>query len=1572
MKITTASRWVVAACAAAALTTALPLAQDPAPGVLRPADHHRWMDELFTRKPGALKQSLARFIFPGSHDSGTYDLLEDAACDGCQSTSFLRDPVAACMEEVPFFAPYCEAARDLIAGYAKDFAAAQHLSVGGQLDAGARFLDLRFFRATSDDQIRTLGRLQEGQFYAHHGLAGSNSEIILDDIARFLNHATNSREIVVLAFSQMKEGGGDMDTATVNAFFDRLREKIPGKMARKQVSACADDPECTPTERFGQATTLGEFLGQGSQVIVTCSCTEAPDIWSPMDGATPYMVSTLVSDAPEGYPQADSEYYPWRNDAELFRLSNDLSALRDSHSQEEMFQLGFEIGLDIDGVNLYRWAVCRITEDIVTNLSMCGAVNDDWDELKGLDAHAGWINPKAIPAIVGLRRDRVNVLTADHYVPAFTEEVFKLNLGATRVFHRIDQVAQFNDALDDLSDPDYYPMFFYQATTPLLWATRAQRYNQIPDRRVIAPGWPSWQAYPNAAESADVSLAILDADPGINDDDIAAIVPNADASKRGVLIDEVPIKACVENASGCVSLASQLYTDAGNVSNSTRLWFRRLACVWSWVPNDAGIDPRSLCNEEIPEMRVYGTRQLERDRDTGSFEFVVTLSVPSLHPVTASVTTSAGTAQPGTDFTPATETVNFQPGETRQMIKVYVHGDTTPEPDETFSVMLGSPKSATIATGYATGTIVNDDLVTARIDGVSRAEGNSGQNAFAFTVTLNAPSNGRVTMRYATTDGSATAGSDYDAVTDGLLTIDAGQTSATAIVNVIGDHRIEGDETFLVTLSQPVNATIAADGAVATGVIVNDDAPASVTPPGPQSGNEGNNITFNLGLLADARPAGPWAITVKWGDATTETYSITTPGALSRAHTYADSGSYTVTVTTTDADGGASSPITFTVTIANLDPKAVIGNSGPIDEGSRATISLSTPTDPSTVDVAKGFRYAFSCTNESLAAATYANSDVRSTTSCLFDDNGKRVVRARIIDKDGGYAEYTTTVTVGNVAPTASFSNNGPIAEGKTAIVTFAGASDPSAADMKAGLRYAYSCTNASLNRATYAMSSSTPTTSCTFADNGTYTVRGRVIDKDGGATEYTTVVTVTDVAPSITGAPGQAGREGASIMFSLGTLVDPGSDGPWTITVDWGDTRVESYTAFAAGPLARRHVYADNGAYTVRVSATDSDRIASSAVSFVATIANVAPTVTALGAVVAENGVATVRGRILDPGVRDTFSVVVSWGDGTSSQHALAAGSSAYAVSHRYLDDNPTDTPHDIAPVMVAVTDKDGGAGGSATAVAVKNVAPSVKSLVLTDEAGATVGSGAFLALSGLPIDLRAAFSDVGTLDTHTALVNWGDGTSSPGLVTGGAGTGAAEGTHTWTAVGKVRLRVSVTDDDTETGTRHATVVVVDAAGAVCALAKHLAPMLDDVGLSSRAVKSLTTLLGKIDGNSHARVVGGSPGGSGNGACGMFAKGNWVAALVKLDQAVETIEDLIAGGRLTRAQATLLRQVEARLVLAAKWTYLRLERSATNPRKRAEAAEHAERAMRATAEGDHAGAMGSWLAAVRVLAPTS
>jgi beta-glucanase (GH16 family) len=99
---------------------------------------------------------------------------------------------------------------------------------------------------------------------------------------------------------------------------------------------------------------------------------------------------------------------------------------------------------------------------------------------------------------------------------------------------------------------------------------------------------------------------------------------------------------------------------------------------------------------------------------------------------------------------------------------------------------------------------------------VSRQDTNSQAK---FLITLSATSTNSVSVNYATSDGSAKAGTDYVAAT-GTLTIPAGSRSGSFNVTILGDSLRQNTQTFLVTLSNAVNCTLSTD--TASGIIFND------------------------------------------------------------------------------------------------------------------------------------------------------------------------------------------------------------------------------------------------------------------------------------------------------------------------------------------------------------------------------------------------------------------------------------------------------------------------------------------------------------------------------------------------------------------------------------------------------------------------------------------------------------------------------------------------------------------------------------------------------------------------------
>ena len=108
------------------------------------------------------------------------------------------------------------------------------------------------------------------------------------------------------------------------------------------------------------------------------------------------------------------------------------------------------------------------------------------------------------------------------------------------------------------------------------------------------------------------------------------------------------------------------------------------------------------------------------------------------------------------------------------------------------------------------------------VSDASVVEGNSGATVLSFAVQLSAPAWRAASVSFAVSDGSATAGSDYQAAS-GTIRFKPRTTSTTIDIAVNGDTVYETDETLTVTLSNPINLKLAR--ATAVGTIRNDDAP---------------------------------------------------------------------------------------------------------------------------------------------------------------------------------------------------------------------------------------------------------------------------------------------------------------------------------------------------------------------------------------------------------------------------------------------------------------------------------------------------------------------------------------------------------------------------------------------------------------------------------------------------------------------------------------------------------------------------------------------------------------------------
>ena len=155
-----------------------------------------------------------------------------------------------------------------------------------------------------------------------------------------------------------------------------------------------------------------------------------------------------------------------------------------------------------------------------------------------------------------------------------------------------------------------------------------------------------------------------------------------------------------------------------------------------------------------------------------------------------------------------------------------------------------------------------------RVGDMTVTEGNTDTVAAVFTVTLSTPSDQDVTVRYATADGTATAGSDYQ-VASGTLIIPAGQTMGTITVLVNGDRLGEAHENFFLNLTGATNATIVDAQGAAT--IMDDEPRISISDVSKKEGKKNQTTLFTFTVTLSVAYDQPVTVSYRTTDGTART-----------------------------------------------------------------------------------------------------------------------------------------------------------------------------------------------------------------------------------------------------------------------------------------------------------------------------------------------------------------------------------------------------------------------------------------------------------------------------------------------------------------------------------------------------------------------------------------------------------------------------------------------------------------------------------------------------------------------------
>ncbi len=184
-----------------------------------------------------------------------------------------------------------------------------------------------------------------------------------------------------------------------------------------------------------------------------------------------------------------------------------------------------------------------------------------------------------------------------------------------------------------------------------------------------------------------------------------------------------------------------------------------------------------------------------------------------------------------------------------------------------------------------------------------------------------------------------------------------------------------------------------------------------------------------------------------------------------------------------------------TVAPLNTPPTANAGGPYDVNEGG------STPVTATGSDLEGGpLAYAWDLDND----GTFETPGQTATFSAAnLDGPSTRTIHVRVTDNGGLSDVADATVTIHNVAPTATFNAPASAPAGFAFTVSLSSPLDPSAADTAAGFTYAFDCGSG------YGAFGSDPSGSCPTTDTGTLSIGGKIRDKDGGVTEYRASVEV-------------------------------------------------------------------------------------------------------------------------------------------------------------------------------------------------------------------------------------------------------------------------------------------------------------------------------------------------------------------------------------------------------------------------------------------------------------------------------